>query len=588
MTEWYAHYDGKEAGSLSKDQFLTFIKGKDPSALFVWREGFEKWISAAEIPSLAEHMRAEGISPLNANGVTPKVERDFRFNNIIARHWRGELPLWLSYWGIGFLGNIGVAIALPAIAIAFKTESGYYPLAIFASILATWAIVCLVVAWQIIGTWRSAKRYIEERQHGKGAFWGTLAQVALVLGGLSAAGNFFEYGAPQLRETFNIAFKDDPSIPSYSIRVMRDGTEAEIVGGFKYGLTDDFQKILKAARGIKVVHLDSAGGRLGEGEKLHRLISERGLDTYVSAKCMSACTLAFAAGKHRYLNKRAVLGFHRGAFPGIEESDLDEAQHRVFAASGFDAGFIRAALNIPHKDMWKPSADVLLKAGVITSIVDGEKFAISGFGDISREEISTKLASAAPSYAALKERFPKAYNSAVDEFYTALLKGKTEAAAIQSIRDQLIPMIAALIPLADDDVVVDFTRLMVAQYRALNELNPSHCYGYASGNSTTSRYFEHLPRQLVDLELKIQERVVRTARKRGNLDEGEIEALGTKLRSRLSERGATSEQFELLQAAKVPAARHKEYCQMAIALFDEVTKLPPQQTAVFMRSVLAK
>jgi len=102
---------------------------------------------------------------------------------------------------------------------------------------------------------------------------------------------------------------------------MRDGTEAEISGGFKYGLTDDFSKILLASRQIKVVHLDSVGGRLGEGEKLFKLIRERGLTTYVSSKCMSACTLAFAGGRERYLLKSASLGFHKGAFPGVGKAN---------------------------------------------------------------------------------------------------------------------------------------------------------------------------------------------------------------------------------------------------------------------------
>jgi hypothetical protein len=28
--------------------------------------------------------------------------------NIVARHWRGELPLWVSYWVAGSLGRVGV------------------------------------------------------------------------------------------------------------------------------------------------------------------------------------------------------------------------------------------------------------------------------------------------------------------------------------------------------------------------------------------------------------------------------------------------------------------------------------------------
>jgi hypothetical protein len=45
---------------------------------------------------------------------------------------------------------------------------------------------------------------------------------------------------------------------------MRNGTEIEISGGFKYGLNDDFLRILNAAPRVEVVHLNSLGGRIGE------------------------------------------------------------------------------------------------------------------------------------------------------------------------------------------------------------------------------------------------------------------------------------------------------------------------------------
>ncbi|MFX7559753.1 hypothetical protein ABTJ75_18850, partial [Acinetobacter baumannii] len=87
---------------------------------------------------------------------------------------------------------------------------------------------------------------------------------------------------------------------------MNDGREAEIAGGIKYGLTRDFERLLDAQPGIRVVHLDSVGGRIGEGKKLNALIRARGLDTYVEANCMSACTLAFAGGTQRILRRGAV------------------------------------------------------------------------------------------------------------------------------------------------------------------------------------------------------------------------------------------------------------------------------------------
>src|SRR5262249_44697033 len=95
-------------------------------------------------------------------------------------------------------------------------------------------------------------------------------------GGDGKSCDLLPYWGPQEIEVSGMAFRNDPDVPDYSIRVMRDGTEAEIVGGFKFGLTEDFVKILSASRQISVVHLDSIGGRLGEGEKMFKLIRDRG------------------------------------------------------------------------------------------------------------------------------------------------------------------------------------------------------------------------------------------------------------------------------------------------------------------------
>jgi hypothetical protein len=91
--------------------------------------------------------------------------------------------------------------------------------------------------------------------------WAGLAKIAVAYGVLQLIVVFGTKGLPQLTELSRMAFMDDPSIPAYSIRIMRNGTEAEIYGGFKYGLTDDFLKILRASPQIKIVHLNSVGGR---------------------------------------------------------------------------------------------------------------------------------------------------------------------------------------------------------------------------------------------------------------------------------------------------------------------------------------
>jgi len=198
------------------------------------------------------------------------------------------------------------------------------------------------------------------------------------------------------------------------------------------------------------------GGRLGEGEKLYELISSRGLDTYVSSQCMSACTMAFAGGRERYLREGAALGFHKGAFPGANDGRLDQLQKAIFVRAGFDAGFITKALSTPSSEMYQPESSELLSAHVITAVTDGTRFALSGMGpNISKDVFAASLAKAQPLFGTMKERFPDFYENFIDDYYQNLMQGKSEAETIATTREKLQSFLIPLLPLADDAVLVD-------------------------------------------------------------------------------------------------------------------------------------
>mgnify|MGYP003336319275 CR=1 FL=1 len=52
----------------------------------------------------------------------------------------------------------------------------------------------------------------------------------MIAGILAMGSQFVQVGAPQLLEAGRMVLFDDPGIPDYSVRLMRDGTEAEIAG----------------------------------------------------------------------------------------------------------------------------------------------------------------------------------------------------------------------------------------------------------------------------------------------------------------------------------------------------------------------
>jgi hypothetical protein len=514
-----------------------------------------------------------------------------RRKNFIARYWRGEYSLGISYWWFGFIGNITVTVLAAGIVLLFRTDRGYEPRAIFGSLICIWLVIVVFVVWQVTGVWRSANRLIARRQAvGKRAGWATLSKIVVVLGLFGSLNAFFTSGLPQLVETSRMAFLDDPDIPAYSIRVMRNGTEAEITGGFKYGLTDDFSKVLKASRQIKVVHLDSIGGRVGEAIRLNSVLKAQGVDTYVSNGCYSACTIAFAAGRNRFIRKGAILGFHAPAFPGMTASELQSAtldQKQLFIKAGFNKKFVDRALSTPSSDMWKPSADLMAAADVITGLSNGTEFAVSGLGaDVSKNGMANTLARALPLLQALKDRFPKDYDGIISTYYDDYIAGKTEAEAVVSARAKILLIISTLQPLADDAVLADMGAVFADQYAALGAKSPALCYRFASGIGGKANIGEDLPISLVNRENEINRRVVETAKKRQDVSATIVRDLWKKLGIQVAAKGVGDNQLKLLTDGSVDPSRYGEYCRASETFYREIARLPPREAAILMRSML--
>jgi hypothetical protein len=520
--------------------------------------------------------------------------------NILAAHWRGELPLWISFWVFGIIGNIIIA-AIPSVAIAvFGADRGYKPTSIFSASTVIWAGIFAIAVWQAVGVWRSATRTAagcvpsgqeaddQSAAAGLGPFWAGLAKIVVVVAFARLLGAFSVEGLPQLSELYKIAFQDDPDIPPYTIRIMRDGTEAEIAGGFKYGLTNDFEALASTAPQLKVVRLDSVGGRLGEGEKLFALIRQRGLNTYVSSRCLSACTLAFAGGHERFLLKGATLGFHKGGFPGVSDTEFDSLQHKVFTAAGFDGRFIQKALSTPHSDLWKPSPEVLLASRVVTGVTDGTVLAAAGRGaNFTRETAAASLARATPVFQAIQTRFPAQFSSIIDEYYEAIRKGRTEAETVRTLRGRVRPFIASLIPQADDDVLVDYNRILIDQYSYLYAKNPSACYAYAASAVPQANYHADLSSELQQRRQAVEERVVATAALRPETSPAAMAPLFSKLRKALIARGFTEADFNLLESTAVEKSKQAQYCRRRILFLSEIGHLPAPESATLLRKIFA-
>jgi len=509
--------------------------------------------------------------------------------NFIVRHWRGGFSLGMAYWGISVLTNVVVAILVALIGAAFSLEKGYVPVQIFWALVSIWTLIGVSTIWQVVGTWRAASNHAAKRiAIGKGTGWAIAAKVALAIGVLSAVGQFLSTGAPQIRAIYEIAFNDDPTIPPYSLRVMRNGTEIEIVGGFKYGLTSDFERVLKASPRIRVVHLHSIGGRIGEAKRLFDVVRRAGMSTYVSSSCQSACTLAFAAGKERWIATTGRLGFHSPAFPGMTTSDFAETVadwKSVMVSQGIERAFADRALAVPNSDMWRPTLQELVSARVVTSISDGSQFAISGYGSsVTKESVGEQLAKNISTIGALKERFPGKFVEMRDAFFDGYQTGQPEAVLVASMRAKLVPIIKSLKAKADDAVIIDYARILVEQYGVLASKNVTLCYRYAAFGGAEVNVLPELPQDLIQRELALSDRVIRTASETRRVDEKIVEALWGRVGDALAKR-FPADKISLLTSTNVPANQHGDYCVIATAMYQEILRLRPNEAAVLLRNL---
>jgi len=461
--EWHYASKGKKNGPVPAGYIRELIAtGKLVSSDLVWRDGLPNWIPAAEAFSDFPIGQSEG-HPAQKN----------EKGNYFRRHWRGELSLGVSYWANGFLGNILLLAAIYSLAgLASRSSHDYSFVGYWAGV---YGIALSVVIWQLVGIWRSADNHVVKTGR---KFWAGAAKVAVALGFLRFVGDFMGTGVPAIRESIeqgNWLSKN----AKWEINLLRDGSEIEVRGGVGRGITADIERFLTAAPNVKLVHLNlEVGGLVEEGQKLNALLRQRNLAAYTSSQCVSACTIAFMGGVERYLKKGAKLGFHAYKVPGLNttETDYKESKQSLIA-SGVSREFVEKVFNTSNESMWYPETEELLRSGVVTAMVSGDEFGLSGF---QRQALISNIESvllANRLYKAIQQREPDLYATIITKFKDGLQAGKS----MDELRPTVTPYIQILrvkyLPYASDESVKAFAEYFAQVAKAVRP-SPKVCLGY--------------------------------------------------------------------------------------------------------------
>ena len=130
--------------------------------------------------------------------------------------------------------------------------------------------------------------------------------------------------------------------------------------------------MLKAMDNVRTVRINSNGGRIAEAQKISDMIRARGLSTYVTHQCVSACTIIFLGGTQRHLHVTAKLGFHQPYFRGMtaneQRASIAREQERL-EKFGLSHAFAERANTASPSGMWYPEQSELLREKVVTTIV---------------------------------------------------------------------------------------------------------------------------------------------------------------------------------------------------------------------------
>ncbi|MBF6031496.1 hypothetical protein ICY20_27440 [Pseudomonas sp. P115] len=295
--------------------------------------------------------------------------RSYPARNYIIRHWRGELSLARSFWVNEVLLSLVFLLAMaPLYFLLLRHPPSPRGLLIMAVLFLSFTLA--VATWQCVGVWRSASRH---KQRGGKHVWVHLVRVLVIVGFIDVGYSMLEL-APALKSAMLLAINPTTLAP-FQITVLSE-TELEFNGGFAPGSLAALEQALTDNPTVDTLHLNSGGGLFGEARAIGMLIEEKGLITYTNADCLSACTLAFMAGKERLLGESGRLGFHAAALFGSthKSSDLLNQYRDALQRHGASKAFVDKVLDTGSDDMWYPDTPELKRNHVITDTVEAQYF----------------------------------------------------------------------------------------------------------------------------------------------------------------------------------------------------------------------
>ncbi|NDV90910.1 hypothetical protein GTH32_06815 [Alteromonas sp. 345S023] len=442
---------------------------------------------------------ARPLNPVHAQ----KYADEPRTSNWLVAYWRGHFSLPISYWVVG----IGVSvmtywfdgfIETKINGAGTRVELGSY-------IFLLYGVLIPVVLWQGVGVYRSANRH---PFRGGSLGWAGAAKTITILGAIGFTFNLFSTGVPALKEAVSLV-TEKRSYPPLTLRLLNHGSELELSGGIEVGNETLLQQTLEANPNITTLHLHSIGGRILGAVRLAELVEQFNLDTYVKESCASACTLVYLAGRQRFIGEDGQLSFHAASLGGSSTHDdhpLSGTLREQYENANVPEWFLKKVFKTPNHELWTPTHQELIKAGIVDEVVDSNAFGFSGYGpaeNITVADIEEGLLSHAY-MRAIKQYDNATYQTFVQFNLDGMRAGNTINSIAGEINTLLKSRINHYLAHASDETAVAYWKVLIAQMEALGKETPLTCASFAFPSVVPLEYHYgnqgYLPQQLIDAE----------------------------------------------------------------------------------------
>ena len=277
------------------------------------------------------------------------------------------------------------------------------------------------------------------------------------------------------------ASSSEPTEADTRVALGPGGRDIRLAGDLTEGVAARVAALLAANPNVERIHLTSDGGLVDEGQALGALVAERSLTTYVPDVCASACTLIFVRGRTRFLAAGGQLGFHAPyeLGPGGQFEAVDPgAERAAYLAAGVTPDFVARTMSVAPEDIWIPDPAQLRAAGVVTEMVANDRFPDSTLD--ADPSLQGARAEILRNFPILSVADPAAVDEAANWYRDGYLAGRTEAEAVEGLRQRASAAMRRQFRAADDTTIRTLGQVVLTDLTAAEA-----CDAVAAGDLIT-------------------------------------------------------------------------------------------------------